>query len=161
VGLDGYLTNVDSFAIGTITTNLNGGGFILESAPVFGSATLHITDASSNDLTGTIQWIGITTLGAGGGSEGTLDLQGSVNFTNITYGGANSDLNALASAGAASDVITFQFTPGKTIDQLAGAGGTSSYSGVITAVPEPSTWVLVAMGTGFAAFLRGRRQARP
>ena len=160
VGLNGYLTNVDSFAIGTITTNFNGGGFILESAPVLGSATLHITDASSNDLRGTIQWISITTVGSGGGSDGTLDLQGSVNFTNITYSGTNSDLNALALAGAASDIITFQFTPGKTIDQLAGAGGTSSYSGVITAVPEPSSWMLVAVGIGSGVFLRGRRQVR-
>src|ERR1700683_2931793 len=30
VGLDVYLTNVDSFTIGTITTNFNSGGLILE-----------------------------------------------------------------------------------------------------------------------------------
>ena len=31
---------------------------------------------------------------------------------------------------------------------------------VPTTVPEPGTWVLVAMGTGLGVFLRGRRQGR-
>lgn len=156
VGLQGYLINTDLFTIGTIT-NFNTPFGPVQMAPVFGSATLHITDANSVDLTGSIHWINITTIGTGG----DLDLQGSVNLTGITYGGANSDLSTLAAAGSASDVVTFQFNPAQTLMQLAAATSvqTASYSGVIV-VPEPSTWVLVAMGIGFGIFLRGRKLVR-
>jgi hypothetical protein len=150
-GLKGFVTPGGPFTIGTVTVSGP-----IQSAPVTGTATLHITDALSTDLTGSIQWIDITTIGVGG----IIDLTGTVNLTGITYPGANSDLGALAAAGSASDVVTFQFNPAQTLTQLKSTGGQTSYSGSIFAVPEPGTWVLVAMGTGLGVFLRGRRQAR-
>jgi hypothetical protein len=151
VGLDGFLSPGGPFVIGPIT--ISGG---LQSAPVTGASTLHITDNATLDLTGTINWVNIATISV----AGVLNLNGQVNLTAITYTGTNSDLVALAAAGAGEDVVTFQFVPPQTLTQLTTTGGQTSYSGSITSVPEPGAWVLVAMGTGLGVFLRGRRQAR-
>jgi hypothetical protein len=152
VGLNGYVAPGGPFIIGAITTN---GG--LQSASVTGTSTLHVTDKGTNDLTGTITWISIGTVNV----LGVLDLNGQVNLSNIAYPvGTNSDLSALAAAGSGEDVVTFQFVPAKDLTTLATVGGFASYSGSITSVPEPGTWVLVAMGTGIGVFLRGRRQVR-
>ena len=59
---------------------------------------------------GTINWISISTISV----AGVLNLNGQVNLTGINYLGSNSDLSALAAAGSASDVVTFQFVPAKT-----------------------------------------------
>ncbi len=151
VGLNGYLAPGGPFTIGSITTNAG-----LQSAPVTGTSILHITDNVATDLTGTINWISIGTVNV----LGVLNLSGQVNLTGITYGGTNSDLSTLAAAGSASDIVTFQFVPAKDLTQLSTTGGQTSYSGSITSVPEPGTWVLVAMGTGLGVFLRGRKHAR-
>ncbi len=148
VGLEGYVSPGGPFTIGAITI-----AGPIQSAPVTGTGTLHITDASSTDLTGTIQWLDITTLGVGG----ILDLQGTVNLTGIAYSGSNNDLGALASAGSASDVVTFQFVPAETLTQLKNTGGVSSYSGTIV-VPEPGTVTLVGIGLmGLLAFCHRRK----
>jgi hypothetical protein len=151
VGFNGFLAPGGPFTIGAITTNAG-----LQSAPVTGTSTLHITDNAATDLTGTINWISIGTVNV----LGVLNLSGQVNLTGITYPGANSDLSALAAAGSAEDVVTFQCIPAKDLTTLSTQGGFTSYSGSITAVPEPGVWVLVAMGTGLGVFLRGRKQAR-
>lgn len=151
VGNNGFLSPGGPFAIGAIT--ISGG---LQTAPVTGTSTLHITDNATLDLTGTIDWVNIATISV----AGVLNLNGQVNLTAITYSGTNSDLTALAAAGSGTDVVTFQFVPAKTLTQLTTTGGQTSYSGSITAVPEPSTWMLIAMGSGLGIFLRGRKQAR-
>jgi len=133
----GYLTPGSPFAI---ATNATLGG--VESAPVTGSATLHITDNAVTDLTGLIPWVGIEALGAGG----TINLMGTLNLTGITYGGAGGDLSALVAAGNASDVVTFQFMTAETLTDLKPIGGETSHSGTILAVPEPGPFVLVIAG---------------
>ena len=148
VGLDGFVSPGGPFTIGAITTN-----GILQSANVTGSGVLHIVDALGSNLVGNVQWLNITTVGVGG----ILDLTGTVNLNNLMYPGANSDLTALAAAGSASDVVTFQFTPAHDLTFLADVGGQTSYSGSIAAVPEPSTWALLAMAGGIGFFLRGRK----
>jgi len=151
VNLDGYVSPGGSFTIGTIQTFGS-----TETAPVTGSSTLHITDTSALDLTGSIEWDTITTVSGGAVTE----ITGELNLTAIAYGGANSDLSALKAAGAGTDDITLHFSPAETLTQLTSAGGQSSYSGTIYAVPEPGTWVLAAIGTCLAALLRGRSQVR-
>jgi len=158
IGNLGYVSPGGPFTIGTITSNNVPFVGLIESAPVSGTGILHITDSSSNDLTGTIVWSNIVTVA---GTGGAINLNGVVNLTGINYSGSGSDLGALAAAGSATDVITFQFTPPQQLDQLkASSGSFTSYSGSIFAVPEPGTWVLVAMGVGLGVFLRGRRHVR-
>ena len=149
VGFDGYLTATDAFTIGSITTN-----GVIQTAPVSGSAMLHITDSVGTDLVGSVQWVDITTVGVGG----ILDLSGTINLTGITYPGASSDLNALASAGAAADSVTFQFVPAESLTQLKNTGGQTSYSGTINAVPEPGALSLVCLAVlGLLPFVRFRK----
>jgi hypothetical protein len=149
VGLNGYVAPGGPFTIGTITTSGS-----IQSAPVTGTGTLHITDALATDLTGTIEWVDITTIGVGG----IVNLSGTLNLTSINYPGANSDLGALAAAGSASDVVTFQFVPAQTLTQLANTGGQTSYSGTILAVPEPASVTLVVVGLmGLLAFCHRRK----
>jgi hypothetical protein len=140
VGLDGYITPAGPFTIQTISAFGPG-----QTASVTGSGVLHITDASSIDLTGNVQWSDITTIGVGG----ILNFSGSINLTGLHYTGLNSDLSALAAAGSASDVLSFQFLPAHTLTQLDTTGGQTSYSGSIGAVsevPEPSTLALAGLG---------------
>jgi len=152
VGLDGYIAPGGPFTIGTITTN-----GAEQTAPVTGTGTLNITDQSLTNLTGSVQWVNITTFGVGG----ILDLMGIINLTNIMYSGTNSDLSALAAAGQAADVVTFQFVPAESLAQLVTMGGETSYSGSIEAtspVPEPATLTLAGMGfVGLLALGRRRK----
>jgi len=151
VGLDGYVSPGGPFTIGTIQTFGS-----TETAPVTGSGILHITDANALDLTGSIEWDTITTVSGGAVTE----ITGELNLTAIAYAGSNSDLNALKAASTATDDITLQFNPAETLTQLASSGGQTAYSGTIFAVPEPGTWMLVAMGTCLGVFLRGRNTSR-
>ena len=153
VGLDGYVFSASPFTIGAITPLGSG-----QTAPVTGSGTLHITDANNIDLIGTVTWLDITTFGVGG----ILDLNGTVNLNGITYTdsgpGSSSDLAALGAAGAATDVITFQFAAPKTLAQLKSTGGSTSYAGSIDSVPEPGTITLVGMGLVSLLAFRHRRK---
>lgn len=137
VGLQGYISG-GAFTIGTITTS-----GLEQTAPVTGTDTLHITDGSDISLTGSIQWQSIATVGV----AGILNLNGIIDLTGLHYTGSSSDLSALAAAGSATDVVTFEFVPAETLTQLATTGGTSAYSGSIVApVPEPATLALTGMG---------------
>ena len=114
---------------------------------------LHITDLSSVDLMGSIQWDNITTVGTGG----ALNLTGTINLTGLNYGGGNTSiLGTLAAAGSAADVVTFEFLPPQSLSDLTTGSGESAYSGVISTVPEPGHCVdnllLVSLWAWRAAF---------
>ncbi|PWU21513.1 MAG: hypothetical protein C5B50_01585 [Verrucomicrobia bacterium] len=125
LGFNGYFTSSSAFSIGTIT--INGA---MQSAPVTGSCVIHISDGV-NELTGTVQWVDIATLG----TSGVLNLNGVVNLTGIAYGGSSLDLQSLVASASGSIDMTFQFVPARTLTQLKNTGGFSDFSGSILGSP--------------------------
>jgi hypothetical protein len=153
LGLFGVFNN-GPFTYGNITSS---GG--QESATVTGPlASLVIADGLGNNLTGTINWVEITTLDSAGGINADL----TINLTGLAYAGLNTDLKTLVAGSDGALDLTFQFSPGLTLSQLSsGPGGnTTSFSGsmsVQTAVPEVSQVyaILFLMGLlGVASALR-------
>ena len=127
-GLFGQLTGI--FTIGTITTDT------ASTATVTGSGTLVIFDGNNN-LTATLECTDIQQVGTGG----SLNVNGAVNITAVTYAGTNPDLQALATAGSGSNVLSFHFNPAMSLSTLANGGGPNqaSFSGTIAnSSPTPT-----------------------
>lgn len=121
------------FLISSITSPAPG----YQTANVTGTGTLTIKDHANQLLTGTLVWNTIYTLGSSGG----LNNLGGFNITQVTYGGLENDLIALA-AGANDQAIAaleFGFVPSRTLTQLTSGTGTrlTSFSGDLTAIPPP------------------------
>jgi VPDSG-CTERM motif len=115
---------------------------LVERADVTGSGTFVIHDPANGDLTADLTWNTIGQLGA----NGALNFQADVNMTNITYSGANPDLVALATAGSAVNVLSFQFTSLIPLTVLAthtGGDITNSFSGAIVTVPDGGATVML------------------
>ena len=159
IGLQGYITEVNPFEIGQITDSGP-----IETAPVTGTATLYIVDQNGFDLTGTIQWTDISTLY---GTIGGVNFAGAVNLSDIQYSGTNPDLLAMASAGSASDVLSFQFDSSMLLSELVDTPTSTSYSGSfsasdVTAVPEPAPSAVLLAGICFCGMLtRWRMERKP
>jgi hypothetical protein len=129
LGFKGYITSPGPFAIGAIYINGS-----VQTAPVTGSGTLHLSDGV-NQLTATIQWVDITTIG----TSGILNVNGQVNLTGITYSGPSLDLQALVASGTAQVDLSFQFIPALTLTQLKATGGATDFSGTILGAPVITT----------------------
>lgn len=132
VGLLGEVTG--TYTIGAISGN---------TAPVTGTGTFVVHDGA-NDLSATLQWVDITQ----SGTAYFLNINGTVNLTNITYAGSNPDLLALKNAGSGINVLSFQFVPAVPLVDLVGPNPHStSFSGTVawspgttpTPTPTPST----------------------
>ncbi len=153
LGLAGRMNG--SFNIGAISTI---GG--LQTASVSGSGQVVIHDGLGNDLTGSLTWDSISTFGTGG----AINVNGSLNLASLSYSGSRADLIALAASGVGSEVISFQFVPGKTLTELTTDGMVykTSFSGSVsgtetaTLVPDGgSTLMLLGMALGgFGLFWR-------
>jgi len=127
-GLTGQLTGM--YTIGTVTTSGD-----LSTAAITGSGTFVIFDGS-NTLTANLVWIDVQQMGTGD----SLNVSGVVNLTGVTYGGANPDLQALASAGSGSNVLSFHFSPAISLSDLTSGSGSNqaSFSGTVGAVSSPT-----------------------
>jgi hypothetical protein len=77
-------------------------------------------------------------------------------WSDVTLVGSDPGLTAIAGLGNAN--ISFQFYPIKNLTQLTTTGGSTSFSGSVAAVPEPTTIAgLVGLGlVGLVAVLRRR-----
>ena len=137
IGFYGYFSSTSPYTIGTITTNGS-----IQTAPVAGSGILHISD-DTQEYTGTIQWLDITTLG----TSGVLNLNGQVNLTVIGYPGASLNLLALAASLTAQVDLTFQFIPARTLTDLKATGGFTDFSGTILGSPVVTTPPLITCAT--------------
>jgi hypothetical protein len=156
VGLFGTLGGTYSYTKASIVSF----GKAQEAPVISTGGKLTITDASMHSLTGTISGVDVTTLGTGG----SVDLNGIINLTNVSYSGTNHDLKQLKAEAAVNGgvvAISFQFIPGKSLTQLAAnkADNKTSYSGSIAtvfngaSVPEPSSLVIAGLGAlGFIAY---------
>ena len=92
---------------------------------------------------------------------GGLNILGAVNLSNFSYSGSNADLLAIANGADQSVVLSFQFSPfgKKSLADLMADGhvNSTSYSGSLSAVPEPSSCVLLGMAAlGLLAYIRRR-----
>jgi len=115
-----------------------------QSAAVTGPLGALVISSSSGNLTGEVNWAQIETFD----SSGALNAALVVNVTDLSYAGSNADLLKLATGGATAMNLSFQFSPGETLTQLSTGTTpfTTSYSGSISSVPEP---------TSFGSFLVG------
>ncbi|PWU03840.1 MAG: hypothetical protein C5B51_18120 [Terriglobia bacterium] len=154
-GKFGDITGTYHYNTADIVTN---GG--VQTATVSGAGTFIIHDGAGFDFTASLTWIDIQTLGAGG----TINSTGTVNLSGFSYGGTNADLLLLAGAPGGIVVATFQFIPGKSLTDLASGCSTSpcttSFSGSLTTIPEPSFYAILAFGiVGAIIKARPRRTA--
>jgi hypothetical protein len=138
------------FTIGAITTSGS-----VQSAAVTGSTTVTINDGHGFNLTGTLVWDDIQTSGTGS----TLNVVGNLNVTGVSYGGSSVDLSSLAAAGTLEDTVSFTFTDGQTLTQLATDPNPThtSFSGTIATVPDGAV-TMELLGGAFLVLSAVRRK---
>jgi hypothetical protein len=143
---DGDLGSIlnGSFTYGPI---INSGAY--QSATVQGAPGQLVISDGAGILTGTVNFIDISTYGrAGGFVNDLLDI----NLTGVTYSGSNPDLQFLYANQPGLLDLSFNFSGlGETLSQIQQNNVTvdSSYSGSIsvTAVPEPSSLAMSVLGS--------------
>jgi hypothetical protein len=134
------------FHYGAITTT-GSGVTMLQTATVTGPlATMIINDGTGN-LSATVNFVDVETFGSAGAGGG-MNANLAVNLTAVTYSGSNPDLLFLKAHQPGTLDLSFQFSPGQTLNQLSTGTGpyVTSFSGSLIVVPEPSTLALAALG---------------
>jgi hypothetical protein len=140
VGLKGTIGGV--YAIGSVTPYGPG-----QQAVVSGAGAFSIYDGVSSSLTGTVSWDTAATVG----TAGALNVSDAPNLSGLSYSGSNSALLELVRDSSAIATVSFQFLPAESLSQLATGGKpeSTSYSGSLSAIPEPPASAAII---GFAAF---------
>ncbi|HEY9156173.1 MAG TPA: PEP-CTERM sorting domain-containing protein [Opitutaceae bacterium] len=153
-GLNGLFGTIS----GTFTIENPVASGSLQQATVSGIGTLTIYDGQSSYLTANIWWGDALTVGA----VGALNSNDNTNVNHISYSGANVALQQLAANTSGSDVVSFQFTPPESLMQLTqdGSLNTTTYSGSLTAVPEPGTYALLIGGCTLVGTIALRRRSK-
>lgn len=155
MGLNGSFNN-GPFSYGPITSTGSGLTLVQQATVLSPLAQLVISDGTGN-LTGSVNFINIATFATSGGG---VNANLTVNLTGVTYSGSNPDLELLKGEQPDTLDLSFQFSPGKTLTQLSTGTGpyVTSFSGSISAVPEPSTLALALTGLGGLVVFHLRRR---
>jgi len=154
VGLKGVLGG--TFTVGAISNPFPG----VEQAAVTTSAgTFAVNDGAGNLLTAALNLVDITVYNS---LSGVLNGNGVANLSNLSYSGSNSDLHDIHNGQEQTVILTFQFSPltKKSLAQLMTDGqvNSTSFSGSLSSVPEPSALVLLTgAAIGLVAFVRRRK----
>jgi len=154
IGLNGSFNN-GPFVYGPITSTGSGITLVQQAAVTGPLANLVISDGTGT-LNGTVNFIDVATFAtAGGGVNANL----TVNLTGVTYSGSNPDLELLKAEQPGTLDLSFQFSPGETLTQLSTGTGpySTSFSGSLSVVPEPSTLALTGLGGLVLVHLRRRK----
>ena len=120
------------------------------SASVSGSGLFKVFDGV-NTLSASLSWVDVVQDGTGS----TLNVNGLLNLTGITYGGSNADLLSLVADSGGSATLGFTFNPAESLSTLKTTATFTSFSGTVSdsSVPDSgSTALLIALGVvGIAA----------
>ena len=152
-GLQGNISG--TFTVGSITA----GGGAEQASVTTADGAFSVDDGTGHTLTADLDWKDIFVYSK---LFGAMNIMGGANLTNFSYSGSNSDLLAIKNGGDQSVVLSFQFSPvtKKSLVQLMTPGqvNSTSYSGSLSAVPEPSSCVLLGMAAlGLLAYAGRRR----
>jgi hypothetical protein len=152
-GLQGNIGG--TFTVGAIATV----GGVDQASVTSTDGIFSVDDGASNTLTANLKLENIEVLY---GLFGLLNMTGTANLSNITYSGSNSDLLGIKNGIDQTVVLTFQFSPvtAKSLTELTtdGKENSTSYSGSLSSIPEPSScMLLVTAGLGLLAYAWRRR----
>jgi hypothetical protein len=154
--LSGLLGNIGgTFFVGSISNPFAGA----EQASVTTTdGTFSVYDGVAATLTANLNLEKVTVYN---GLVGFLNVTGTANLSNVNYLGGNSGLTGIANGTDQTVVLSFQFSPvaEQSLAQLMtdGAVNSTSYSGSLSSVPEPSSCLMlgcVAVGLWFAVRFR-------
>ena len=158
-GLAGLSGNIGgTFVVGTISSPLSG---VEQALVTTSNGSFSVYDGVTASLTADLDWKDITVYNK---LSGVMNGTGIANLSNIAYTRSNSDLVAIRDGQQQTVVLTFQFSPlkKKSLTDLMTDGqvNSTSYSGSLSSVPEPSALVLLAgAAIGLVAFVRRRKTA--
>ena len=130
IGSGGSGTSIGDFAQIGGSWTFNAGG-ITGGNP----GTLTIEDGGGIDLTASLSFHLIQSSGSSGLGGIGETTTATINVSNIKYTGLEPDLQQLVTDKSANLNVTFQFTPGLSLTQLASGTHTTSFSVTLTSIP--------------------------
>lgn len=151
--LKGFIDGTFSFLTSDITTSGS-----VQSAPVTSAGgLLRIDDGTGQFFTAVLDIVSISTFQTGT----VLNGSAAVNLSNFSYSGTDTNLLFLSNFPGGILTASLTFLPSQTLTAIANATdpiSTLSYSGTLTAVPEPTFYGLLSAGVAGLIFFARRRK---